>query len=479
VTLALVLASYIKLYQTVDSLAPGIALVTFGLVNLDTVAFLLFLSTTLSIACFVAALVYNDNLEPRIAEIKERETQQPPDLQLKVGQIFHLFNSHIWSTGQDAVAGIKRQLQRLLPAIRVFLDVDDLENIGDLEKYVDQSAVILIFLSKGYFKSKNCLREVVATIEQKKPYLFVQEADPAKGGGTLDMLKLELADEAHREALFDGRRVTVWFRIQDFQVVSLIQIAEDMMRQLPAKPLKGSLYVPGSLLEQPLKFKTPVVLYASPNNPGALEAAQELHNAFPKGISFVQSSGLAGATGAASAAVKQTVVTVDPAQPAPGAPPGDIEVQAVTVSKVSAASTGAGGARPTHFLLYLNLKTFTGAEGAVFADEVRKARESGMEVAMIHENAEEKDGCEFGTFFGTTPQDLIDDGLYRALAISFVSGASHRKVSYSILAKTLGAKVASRKDALHVSNLAAFKPEIGISPKKKAPAADVTETSSV
>jgi hypothetical protein len=53
------------------------------------------------------------------------------------------------------VAGIKRQLQRLLPAIRVFLDVDDLENIGDLEKYVDQSAVILIFLSKGYFKSKN------------------------------------------------------------------------------------------------------------------------------------------------------------------------------------------------------------------------------------------------------------------------------------------------------------------------------------
>jgi len=420
----------------------------------------------------VAALVYNANLEPRIAEIKERETQQPPDLQLAVGQIFHLFNSHIWSTGQDAVAGIKRQLQRLLPAIRVFLDVDDLENIGDLEKYVDQSAVILIFLSKGYFKSKNCLREVVATIEQKKPYLFVQEADPAKGGGTLDMLKLELADEAHREALFDGRRVTVWFRIQDFQVVSLIQIAEDMMRQLPANPLKGSLYVPGSLLEQHLTFQTPVVLYASPNNPGALEAAQELHTAFPRGISFVQSSGLAGTTGAASAAVKQAVVTVDPAQPPPGTSSVDIEVRAVTVPTAPAASTGAGGARPTHFLLYLNLKTFVGAEGAVFADEVRKARESGMEVAMIHENADEKDGCEFGTFFGTTPQDLIDDGLYRALAISFVSGVSHRKVSYSILAKTLGAKVATRKDlALSVQTF-------GIS-AKKAPAVDITETSSV
>ena len=34
--------------------------------------------------------------------------------------------SHIWSTGQDQVAVIKRQLQLLLPGVIVFLDVDDL-----------------------------------------------------------------------------------------------------------------------------------------------------------------------------------------------------------------------------------------------------------------------------------------------------------------------------------------------------------------
>eukprot|EP00964_Phaeocystis_antarctica_P041728 scaffold23879_cov71-Phaeocystis_antarctica.AAC.3 len=34
--------------------------------------------------------------------------------------------SHIWSTGQDQVAIIKRQLQLLLPGVIVFLDVDDL-----------------------------------------------------------------------------------------------------------------------------------------------------------------------------------------------------------------------------------------------------------------------------------------------------------------------------------------------------------------
>ena len=34
--------------------------------------------------------------------------------------------SHIWSTGQDQCAVIKRQLQLLLPGVIVFLDVDDL-----------------------------------------------------------------------------------------------------------------------------------------------------------------------------------------------------------------------------------------------------------------------------------------------------------------------------------------------------------------
>eukprot|EP00964_Phaeocystis_antarctica_P022966 scaffold12821_cov70-Phaeocystis_antarctica.AAC.2 len=34
--------------------------------------------------------------------------------------------SHIWSTGQDQCAIIKRQLQLLLPGVIVFLDVDDL-----------------------------------------------------------------------------------------------------------------------------------------------------------------------------------------------------------------------------------------------------------------------------------------------------------------------------------------------------------------
>ena len=39
----------------------------------------------------------------------------------------HLPLLAVWSTGQDTNATIKRQLQRLLPGISAFLDVDDLE----------------------------------------------------------------------------------------------------------------------------------------------------------------------------------------------------------------------------------------------------------------------------------------------------------------------------------------------------------------
>ena len=47
-------------------------------------------------------------------------------LLLREGERYHLFLSHVWSTGQDQCAVIKRQLQLLLPGVVIFLDVDDL-----------------------------------------------------------------------------------------------------------------------------------------------------------------------------------------------------------------------------------------------------------------------------------------------------------------------------------------------------------------
>ena len=54
----------------------------------------------------------------------DAQTMEPPELLLGEKERYHLFLSHVWSTGQDQCALIKRQLQLLLPGVVIFLDVD-------------------------------------------------------------------------------------------------------------------------------------------------------------------------------------------------------------------------------------------------------------------------------------------------------------------------------------------------------------------
>ena len=63
-----------------------------------------------------------------------KATDQVPELKLEKHHRFHLFLSHVWSSGQDQMATLKRELQLLIYGINVFLDVDDLKDIGELDK---------------------------------------------------------------------------------------------------------------------------------------------------------------------------------------------------------------------------------------------------------------------------------------------------------------------------------------------------------
>merc|ERR1719424_311361 len=153
--------------------------------------------------------------------LRDARTMEPPKLLLGKGERYHLFLSHICSTGQDQCAIIKRQLQLLLPGVIVFLDVDDLEDIGDLEGYVRATGVMLFFLSKKYFGSRNCLKEIKATLELKKPLVLVHEQQEDKGGGSLDVLKAECGGDAMREDIFKERTAIVWHRISHFQNLTL------------------------------------------------------------------------------------------------------------------------------------------------------------------------------------------------------------------------------------------------------------------
>ena len=64
------------------------------------------------------------------------------------------------------------QVALVLPGAHTFLDVDDLKDVGALEQHIEESAAILILLSKavgkGYFRSRNCLREVRSAMEKRR-----------------------------------------------------------------------------------------------------------------------------------------------------------------------------------------------------------------------------------------------------------------------------------------------------------------------
>ena len=75
---------------------------------------------------------------------------------LPTGKKFHVYLSYLWGYGQALPVALKCVLQLSARGIRVFLDLDDLEDINALEAYIDASAVCVCLVSPDYFASKNC-----------------------------------------------------------------------------------------------------------------------------------------------------------------------------------------------------------------------------------------------------------------------------------------------------------------------------------
>ena len=209
----------------------------------------------------------------------------------------------------------------MLPGASVFLDVDDLEDIGLLEEYIEASGVVMIFVSQGYFKSPNCLREVRCAVSKVKPLSLVH--DPVRGGASLEGIKAECPIEMRGDMFSPHRPVITFHRIKDFQMVSLRLLAEDLLLGCPnfgvqlvsstaeqpatsfgkepmvkytstsasaaaAAEAKADaderadvqLALPGEITRKRLNFHTPITVYASLYNPGAAAALEMLQEGF-------------------------------------------------------------------------------------------------------------------------------------------------------------------------------------------------------
>ena len=107
---------------------------------------------------------------------------------------FHIFLSHVWSTGQDQMRIVKTRLLELAPKAKVFLDVDDLEDIGNLQGYIERTQTILVYGSQGYFQSKNCMIELRSSIHKHKPIIPVLDPDASRGGLTTEQIREQLVE---------------------------------------------------------------------------------------------------------------------------------------------------------------------------------------------------------------------------------------------------------------------------------------------
>ena len=64
--------------------------------------------------------------------------------------------------------------------------------------------------------------------------------------------------------------------------------------------------------------------------------------------------------------------------------------------------------------------------------------DSWLPIVLVHEEDPDFNGCPFDELYHNTPEDLINQGLYKKIAISCKPG-SLRRVSLSLIAKALGA----------------------------------------
>ena len=342
---------------------------------------------------------------------------------------FHLMVSHTWSTGQDAAHTLVRQLQLLLPGVLIWLDVDNLENVGRLEDSIASAAVVVTFLSAGYFKSANCRRELYATLAFRKPVVAVWEADKNKGGAPLATLEEECrqycvdeAPDSHPSfsgpqevlsAVFQDEPIQ-WARVNHFQVESIKAVVLRMLRHSSTyysgrlALLDRGLTVPGEV--GPVHLPAPLTLYTSSANTGARDLAKTL------------------ATAAAADAPTPSHITA-----------AAVEIPEGSLTAGTAAGISNGSASRVAFLLHLNVDAFLDEHGEVAA-AVKRALDSDVPVVMAHAQDPAHGGCPFGRFLDQTPRELQRPPykLFDELAVPLYSSPVHRKTSLRLLLTQLG-----------------------------------------
>jgi len=361
---------------------------------------------------------------------------------------YHIFLSHVWGSGQDQMRVVKQRLLEMIPDLSVFLDVDDLDDIANLDKYIARAQVVLIFCTDGYFRSKNCIIEIQAAVKMGKRIIALLDPDASKGGLTRDQVHEQLIEaETHlyakwrldeggpsakelNTALFACQPIE-WNRIGVFQDVTLRCIAERLLPEGHKRTYLQREIVNEEIVIPPATKSFHI--YCSQNNPGALELVREF-------------AGTQGLTLVFAPSIRRSSSSVD------GRKSRDVRNTALHVAQDVDQLRECDA-----MLVYLTARTWTRAQASnEFGLEVGMAMDETVRLLLTHEmngvgGQEARYGCEFASFFscddGATPTALLQRGIYAKIAVA-LKGAQWRKTSMVMLAKAFaGSDAVGREDA--------------------------------
>jgi hypothetical protein len=368
---------------------------------------------------------------------------------------WHLFLSHTWSTGQDQVAQIMKELKLLLPSAKIWLDVESDEfTIDALEAAVLNSESVLIFLSKGYLARRNTLREAREAILRKKNLIMVREITQIHGGGSMALLAEEFdalnsptsenclyadfdsvfldypqaADIKHH--LVDAAsNIILWHRIKCFKVVALKAIVHGMLHathntsrpwKLPrsphTKPSNDSLRRMQSFhvdSSEPNKLSSLVIsgeLSASSLDlPSSLLAGRQYHLCFFGGDD-------------SSGRIIQQIEKLRQQFPA-------------NLAGLRYGICGVNGCsvqNSANCLLWLSTKNL---QSAPLMEQVRDALRHSSNLLTVHnKDPSDPDIEEFDRFLECCPKDLSND-LFDKVAIDWFDDARYSAISTTLIIK--------------------------------------------
>jgi hypothetical protein len=312
---------------------------------------------------------------------------------------FDLFLSHAQDLGQDQVATIKGILEKLLPSISVFLDVESLDDLHALDQLIIASKTVLIFLTKGCLRRFFVRLEISAAARNGVKTILVQETDERHGCTPLKEHRSDCPDDA-RKAVFDSQREEIlWIRAAHYKLVGIKQIVQRMLVD-DSEVLPG-LILPGEITLQPV-------------TPPSIDTKTMYHFWLPDVFPWCSQL---------EACLQGPQVGLTVKRAAPGSFESALEEDCRSVCAL---------------LVPLNAHTL---EDKGVQQDLWAALQAKLQLVLLHVQEDEYGAVPFGRFFEQCPDRLRNAGLFDELACAWFFNEPH----LSIACKTVVLKLNDNK----------------------------------